>query len=79
MKIYREENIQALAEAIMGDQYNELSQIDAVGDEPKEVVDFINRNIEGVTDNQKILEIIKRKQDSRLEEMSLEELEKMIK
>ena len=57
MKIYREENIQALAEAIMGDQYNELSQIDAVGDEPKEVVDFINRNIEGVTDNQKILEI----------------------
>ena len=56
MKFYREENIKALAEAIIGDEYNELSQIDAVGDESPDVVNFILRNIES-TGSVNILEI----------------------
>jgi SAM-dependent methyltransferase len=57
MKFYREENIKALAEAIVGDEYNELSQIDAIGDESPDVVNFILRNIESTNESPSILEV----------------------
>ena len=46
---FRKENIDLLASAIEGDEFNDVAQIETKGDQPSELVDFLKRNIKGNT------------------------------
>lgn len=46
---FKEENILALAEAISGDEFQDIPQIETKGDLPKSHIDFLQRNLEEIS------------------------------